>query len=115
VAEREFALRFADVRSTFPETRVTIVAALASSATQDRSRALDLIARAYREPLIALLRHRWSLDRPDAEDLAQEFFARAVEKGWFYRYDATRGKFRTFLRTCVEDFARTHAEYFVRH
>lgn len=89
---------------TFPETRDTLVASLASEAPADRDRALDMIARAYHEPVVKLLQRRAQLARPDAEDLAQEFFARAIEKSWFARYDATRGRFRPFLRRCLEDF-----------
>lgn len=90
-----------------PETRDTLVAALSSDSPADRTRALDLIARAYRDPVVALVSLRWSLAREDAEDLAQEFFAAAMEKGWFTRYDATRGRFRPFLRSCLDDFAKT--------
>lgn len=91
----------------FPDTRATLVVALSSRSAEDRARALDLIARVYREPMIVLLRHRWNLDRDAAEDVVQEFFARAVEKEWFSRFDPSRGRFRAFLRTCLEDFART--------
>lgn len=90
-----------------PETRDTLVAALASGEEADRERALDLIARAYREPVVAILSLRWSLARDDAEDLAQEFFVAAMQKGWFHRYDAARGRFRGFLRACLDDFARS--------
>lgn len=90
-----------------PETRDTLVAALASTGDDARRRALDLIARAYQAPVVALLARRWRLSHADAEDLAQEFFARAVEKDWFVRYDPARGRFRAFLRRCLDDFART--------
>lgn len=89
-----------------PETRDTLVAALASPDEADRERALDLICRAYRAPVIALLTLRWSLAGEDAEDLAQEFLATALEKRWFQRYDASRGRFRAFLRACLDDFVR---------
>lgn len=92
--------------SALPETRDTLVAALASSGDEARDRALDLIARAYAAPVVVLLARRWPLARADAEDLAQEFFARAIEKDWFSRYDAGRGRFRGFLRTCLDDFVR---------
>ena len=52
-----------------------------------------------------LLSRKWALDVHDAEDVAQEFFARALKKNWFSRYDANRGRFRTFLRTCLKAFA----------
>lgn len=90
-----------------PETRDTLVAALASTGDEARGRALDLIARAYHAPVVALLARRWQLDRSDAEDLAQGFFAHAIEKDWFTRYDPARGRFRPFLRSCLDDFARS--------
>lgn len=90
-----------------PDTRDTLIAALGSDRPADRDRALDLIARAYREPVVAILALRWQLTRDDAEDLAQEFFATAISKAWFTRFDPSRGRFRAFLRSCLDDFART--------
>ncbi len=90
-----------------PETRDTLVAALASTDAADRERALDLVARAYREPVVGILGLRWGLAREDAEDLAQEFFAAAIAKDWFHRYEPARGRFRGFLRGCLDDFARS--------
>lgn len=60
--------------------------------------------------MIAVLRRQWSLDLPDAEDLAHDFFAHALEREWLARYDRAKGRFRTFLRTCLQDFARTAHE-----
>lgn len=93
----------------FPETRDSLVQALRSTEADARSRAFDLVVRAYRAPVIALLCRRWSLEHADAEDLAHDFFSAALEKQWFTRYDADRGKFRTFLRTCL--FAFVASEY----
>ena len=89
-----------------PDTRDTLIAALGSDRPADRDRALDLIARAYRDAVVAILTLRWQLARDDAEDMAQEFFAAAIAKDWFARFDASRGRFRTFLRSCLDDFAR---------
>ncbi len=90
-----------------PETRDTLVAALASDEEADRGRALDLICRVYRAPVAALLALRWHLEPEDAEDLTQDFLASAVEKGWFRRYDPVRGRFRPFLRGCLDEFVRS--------
>jgi len=90
-----------------PDTRDTLIAALASDQPADRDRALDLIARAYRDAVVAILALRWGLAREDAEDLAQEFFAAAIAKQWFARFEPARGRFRTFLRACLDDFARS--------
>jgi DNA-directed RNA polymerase specialized sigma24 family protein len=92
-------------RRTFPPTRHSIVLGLSSDAEPERRDAADVLVRAYWAPVAALLRFRWSLERADAEDLAQEFFATAIEKEWFAKYDPERGRFRTFLRTCVDRFA----------
>ena len=106
-----FALPFASrPLSTFPETRVSLVVALSSDDASLRARAVDLVLNAYRAPVIAVLRKQWSLDLADAEDLAHDFFAHALEKQWLARYDRERGRFRTFLRKCLQDFASTQYE-----
>jgi DNA-directed RNA polymerase specialized sigma24 family protein len=96
--------------SVFPETRVSLVVALSSDDASVRDRAVDLVVTAYRAPVIAVLRNQWSLDLPDAEDLAHDFFAHALERDWLARYDRERGRFRTFLRKCLQDFASTRHE-----
>jgi DNA-directed RNA polymerase specialized sigma24 family protein len=96
--------------SVFPETRVSLVVALSSDDPSMRARAVDLVVSAYRAPVIAVLRRQWSLDLADAEDLAHDFFAHALEREWLSRYDRTRGRFRTFLRRCLQDFATTAHE-----
>lgn len=96
--------------SVFPETRVSLVIALASDDPSMRARAVDLVVRAYRTPVIAVLRRQWSLDLADAEDLAHDFFAHALEREWLARYDRGKGRFRTFLRKCLQDFASTRHE-----
>lgn len=96
--------------SFFPETRVSLVVALSSDDAALRSRAVDLVVSAYRDPVIAVLRRQWSLDTADAEDLAHDFFAHALEREWLARYDREKGRFRTFLRRCLQDFANTRHE-----
>ena len=52
--------------------------------------------------MLTYLRLQWKLAEEDAEDLTQEFFASAFEKQYLARYDASRARFRTFLRSCVD-------------
>lgn len=99
----------------FPETRDSLVQALRSTESDARRYAFDLVVRAYRTPAIALLERRWSLSHEEAEDLAHDFFATALEKDWLLRFDANRARFRTFLRSCLFAFAtdasdRKHAQ-----
>ena len=96
--------------TTFPETQRSLLEALRSGDAAVRERAADLVARVYRAPIITVATHRWGHQRADAEDLAHDFLAQAFEKEWFMRYDASRGRFRTFLRTCLVAFAKTRAE-----
>lgn len=95
----------APLRRTFPPTRVSVVASLKEGDDGSRRAAADTLVRAYWGPVAALLELRWNLERADAEDLTQDFFADALEKDWFARYEPARGRFRTFLRTCVDRFA----------
>lgn len=94
----------------FPDTRYSIVSALRSDDEATRARATEAVARVYREPIIAVLRLRWSLDVADAEDLAHDFLAHALERDWLQRYDRSKGRFRTFLRSCLMAYASTAHE-----
>ena len=55
------------------------------------------------------------MEPADAEDLAHDFFAHALEREWLARYDPERGRFRTFLRTCLLAFASTTHQAASRH
>jgi RNA polymerase sigma factor (sigma-70 family) len=89
----------------FPPTRLSVVAAVRDADPEVRRRAEGALAAAYWKPVYKLLRVRWRLDREDAEDLTQEFFAAALSKGTFERYDPAKARFRTYLRTCVDGLA----------
>ncbi len=70
---------------------------------------------AYRSPVIAVLQQRWGMQIADAEDLAHDFFAQALARDWLARYDPDKGRFRTFLRTCLLAYAATAHEASMRH
>lgn len=93
----------------FPETRRSVVAALGGSPSE-AGRAWELLARAYWRPVYSYLRLRWRADHEDAEDLAQEFFTRAQERGFFADFDPSRARFRTFLRVCLDRFVLRERE-----
>lgn len=94
----------------FPDTRVSLVEGLSSSDEGVRGRAVDLVVAIYRGPVIAVLRRQWSLDLADAEDLAHDFLSHALEREWLSRYDPAKGRFRTFIRTCLQAYASTAHE-----
>jgi RNA polymerase sigma-70 factor (ECF subfamily) len=88
----------------FPETRRSVVLAVRSGDAQERARALDAVAAAYWRPVYRHLRGRWRAREEEAEDLAQGFFATALEKGWLARYEPARGRFRSYLLACLEAY-----------
>jgi RNA polymerase sigma factor (sigma-70 family) len=89
----------------FPETHRSVVLAVRSRDPEERARALDILIRAYWRPVFKHLRAKWRADDGRAEDLAQGFFAAALEKGWLERFDPEKGRFRTFLLSCLDAYA----------
>jgi len=88
----------------FPLTRRSVVRAAASGDPETRRRAFETLVAAYWKPVYKYLRLKWGAPEEDAEDLTQGFFARALEKGFFDRFDPGRARFRTYLRTCLDGF-----------
>lgn len=89
---------------SFPATRHSVVAGIASADVEARRVAFDALVSAYWRPVYKYVRIKWRRDRDDAADLTQEFFARAFEKGSLGRFDPERARFRTFLRVCLDGF-----------
>ena len=97
-------------RDRFPATRHSVVAALGGEDRAAAERAWDALVRSYWRPVYAYLRLRWHLPHDDAQDLTQEFFTRAHARGFFDRFDATKARFRTFLRVCLDRFVLKERE-----
>jgi DNA-directed RNA polymerase specialized sigma24 family protein len=89
---------------TFPVTRHSVVRDLASPDPAARAAAYDALVRSYWRPVYLYVRFRGGRTPADAQDLTQEFFARAFEREYLERYDAARARFRTFVRTCLDGF-----------
>lgn len=89
----------------FPPTRHSALAAIRCGSEEDRRRALAAVAQAYWRPVYGYLRLHWRKPHEEAADLAQEFFAHLLEKDLLSRFDPSRARLRTFLRTCVDRLA----------
>jgi len=92
------------VADRFPTTHWSAVRGAQSAEPEERRRSLEAIAAAYWRPVYKHVRLSRRRSPEDAEDLTQAFFARAFEKEFFAGYDPAKGRFRTFLRTCVDRF-----------
>jgi RNA polymerase sigma factor (sigma-70 family) len=88
----------------FPVTQCSLVRAAGSGDPAVRRRAEETLVAAYWKPVYKYIRFRWRVPNEDAKDLTQAFFGRAVEKGFFDRFDPARARFRTFVRVCVDGF-----------
>src|SRR3954464_14864885 len=89
----------------FPLTRRSVVEAARDADPDVRRQGWESLVASYWRPVYKVLRVRWRLDREDAEDLTQEFFASALAKGTLERYDSSKARFRTYLHTCLDGFA----------
>jgi RNA polymerase sigma factor (sigma-70 family) len=94
----------------FPLTHVSAVLALRSDDPVERQRSLERILAGYYKPVYKHLRVKWRKGSEDAEDLAQDFFTRATERRIFAAYEPSRGRFRTFVRACLDNFVLTAEE-----
>jgi len=92
-------------RAGFPTTRGSVISAVRDHDPERRQAAFGILVAVYWRPVYTRLRLKWKADPADAEDLTQEFFARAMEREFFREYDPGRSRFRTYLRLCLDRFA----------
>lgn len=95
----------------FPQTRHTLLSLIRSDETGARRRGIDQLVAAYWKPVYKYVRLRWHESPHDAEDLTQGFFSQAIQATLFDDYDPSRGRFRTYLRTCVDRFVLNARAY----
>jgi RNA polymerase sigma factor (sigma-70 family) len=86
----------------FPTTRHSVIERLRSHESVQRTTALGDLVEGYWKPVYKYLRVQWRMPVEEAEDAAQSFFAEALEKAWFDRYERDKARFRTFVRVCVD-------------
>jgi len=86
----------------FPSTQLSLLEAAAAGLTAE---ALDRVIALYWKPVYRYIRLKFHKDNEDAKDLTQGFFAAALERDFFSRFDPVRASFRTYLRMAVERFA----------
>jgi RNA polymerase sigma factor (sigma-70 family) len=90
---------------SFPPTRLSIVTRVRTGDEETRRVAHAVLIDAYWKPIYKYLRLKWQLTPDQAADATQEFFLSVLEKDLIARYDASRARFRTYLRLCLDGFA----------
>ncbi len=89
--------------AVFTTTHWSVVLAAGHPSSPQANEALETLCKTYWYPLYAYLR-RSGRDTHDAQDLAQAFFARLIEKRDFAFADREKGKFRFYLLGALKHF-----------
>ena len=92
------------VAGRFPTTRLSAIVATRSKDKELRARAYETLLENYWKPSYKYIRWKWQATNEDSEDLTQEFFAKALEKRYFERYDSAKASFHGFLLVCLDRF-----------
>ena len=87
----------------FATTHWSVVVATTNQASPQRAAALEQLCRIYWYPIYVYVRRR-GYKPEDAQDLTQEFFARLLAGQWLNKADRRRGRFRSFLLSCLNHF-----------
>ncbi|MHC1764360.1 MAG: RNA polymerase sigma factor [Verrucomicrobiia bacterium] len=87
----------------FTTTHWSVVLAAGQTKLPQAAQALEALCRTYWYPLYAYVR-REGFGAVDAQDLAQEFFARLLAKNYLGQVGPQKGKFRSFLLAALRHF-----------
>ena len=93
----------------FHTTRWTLVMASAHDQSQAGKAALAALCQTYWYPLYAFARRRGH-SPPDAQDLTQGFFLHVLEHRALTHVDRLKGKFRSFLLACFQNYLSVEAQ-----
>jgi RNA polymerase sigma-70 factor (ECF subfamily) len=96
-------------RDLFPSTQLSLLEAVSGPGALPNE-ALERVAALYWKPVCRFLRLKFRLPAEVSEDLTQEFFANALQRDFFRRFDPSLASFRTYLRMAVENFAANQYE-----
>jgi RNA polymerase sigma-70 factor (ECF subfamily) len=67
--------------------------------------AMDQVIALYWKPVYRFVRIKFQKSNEDAKDLTQGFFASALQRNFFARFDPAKASFRTYIRMAVERYA----------
>src|SRR6202008_2354690 len=93
----------------FHTTRWTLVMASARDQSQTGRTALAALCQIYWYPLYAFARRRGHSPH-DSQDLTQGFFLHLLEHRALSGVDRLKGKFRSFLLTCFQNYLSVEAQ-----
>ena len=87
----------------FQNTHWSLILAASQADSSQAHEALSRLCQTYWYAVYLFIRRRGAEAEP-AKDLTQEFFSRLLAKQYLRTADPERGRFRTFLMSCVDHF-----------
>jgi DNA-directed RNA polymerase specialized sigma24 family protein len=93
----------------FPTTRRSLIRSAAGTGGPARD-ALDAIIAVYWKPAYKHVRIQWRRSNDEAKDLVQGFFAALLEQEILANFDASKARFRTYLKSCLDRFVMKQDE-----
>lgn len=88
--------------ASFPPTSMSLIQLAAQKDAPMWKEAWERFFRAYWPPLYTYLRRTGS-PTEQAQDILQEFFFEGLERGLLAKFDPSRGKFRSWVRSCLRN------------
>jgi RNA polymerase sigma-70 factor (ECF subfamily) len=94
----------------FTTTHWSVVLAAGGGDSPAARQALEYLCQTYWYPVYAYVRRRGHSPE-DAEDLAQEFFAKLIKRNDFAKMSRERGPFRAFLKGALNHLLSDQRDY----
>lgn len=91
-------------KGLFPTTDWGLLADARDNNPAMKLAALDILIRRYWKPVFLFLRYS-GISEASAKDLTQAFFANWIENDVFAKADERKGRFRSFMLTCLKRFS----------
>ncbi len=93
----------------FPATSWSLLHVCRDPADEAFRAGMDRLCQRYWPPVFFFVLRHWTSDREKAKDLTQSFFLTFLEKGVLGEFEATRGRFRTFVCAALRHFLANQA------
>ncbi|MEK7466054.1 MAG: hypothetical protein AAB074_01455 [Planctomycetota bacterium] len=90
----------------FPETHWSVIAGAKDRSDPRWRERIEQLAKLYWRPIYRHLRIQWRMSNEEAKDATQEFFGEMLEGKYLREVEASRGRFRAFVKACLDNAVR---------
>ncbi|KAF0246536.1 MAG: hypothetical protein FD180_641 [Planctomycetota bacterium] len=90
----------------FPETHWSVIAGAKDRKDPRWRERVEQLAKLYWRPIYRHLRIQWRMSNEEAKDATQDFFSEMLEGKYLREVEASRGRFRAFVKACLDNAVR---------